>query len=183
MLAPDRGAPTTASGVPPLGPIPRPERAPLRTFEHTFKPAVLLGDSLVVGQELGPNRLRDQDDLLGNPHVISAWISGAALVPPFTLAARSSPLVLSESSSPWRSATSLLPRAGPHLFGKWTGAGPLDADRSWNPLGLAFVLPYPLCYHTHATKPMIPRTISGIKTGKKLDHSISHIIMRLWISH
>src|SRR2546425_6731925 len=46
------------------GPIPYLKRAPLRTFEPTFKPFVL-GDSLVVGQELGPSRLRDhQDDLL-----------------------------------------------------------------------------------------------------------------------
>ncbi len=43
----------TASGASPLGPIPYLKRASLRTFDHTFKPAVLFGDSLVVGQELG----------------------------------------------------------------------------------------------------------------------------------
>src|SRR5713226_8560948 len=43
----------TASGASALGPIPYLKRASLRTFDHTFKPAVLFGASLVVGQDLG----------------------------------------------------------------------------------------------------------------------------------
>ena len=46
------------------------------------------------------SRLRDQDDLLGNPQVISAWISGAALVPLFCC--HRAPLVLWESPHPGR---------------------------------------------------------------------------------